>query len=214
MLSSLLRSKRKQRTEHSPFSSAYDDQRSEYFQQYEESATCSHSPSEGSSDANDSEYTPLLPIFSAAQLGKRLPSKLPFTKELQLIVISITHRFDTSLHLGPFNPFRYSFSCGYNPDMGPITVTPGLEFPSQTYSQLADPRAGENLEGYPLQSSGQLSPVSKRSTRESWKCLRFKDAGAIGRIIGDETPTRVFIQRTSKKEYESAFHVFGLTRLF
>lgn len=70
MLSSLLRSKRKLRTEHSPFSSACEDQRSDY-SHCEESTVGSQSLSGESLEGDYSENTPLLPIFSATQLGKK-----------------------------------------------------------------------------------------------------------------------------------------------
>ena len=90
MLSSLLRSKKKKRrTEHSPFSSAYDETRSDYFQRQadvDQGDSGDNDDSENDDDASlesssivssgdeENENNPLLPIFSAAELGmKNLP---------------------------------------------------------------------------------------------------------------------------------------------
>ncbi|KAH0613298.1 uncharacterized protein H6S33_009678 [Morchella sextelata] len=93
MLSSLLRSKRKERTEHSPFSSAYDDQRSDYFQIYDETTALSHpSSSSESSGGSNTEDTPLLPIFSAAELDS-----IPVYSLVHSIRSDIISRVDTTL---------------------------------------------------------------------------------------------------------------------
>lgn len=83
MLSSILRSKKRRRTEHSPFSSACDDARSDYQHLCEDDDNDDNgddddddeSVEESSSVLSDgdeeNENNPLLPIFSAAQLGTK-----------------------------------------------------------------------------------------------------------------------------------------------
>jgi hypothetical protein len=80
MLSSLLRSKKRRRTEHSPFSSAFDDARSDYQHLCEDDdnddgdnddTESVESSSVLSAGDEENENNPLLPIFSAAQLGTK-----------------------------------------------------------------------------------------------------------------------------------------------
>lgn len=79
MLSSLLRSKKRRRTEHSPFSSACEDARSDYQHLCEDDDNDDNSDTESVEESSsalsdgdeENENNPLLPIFSAAQLGTK-----------------------------------------------------------------------------------------------------------------------------------------------
>ena len=110
----------------------------------------------------DAETTPLLPIFSAAHLGRPV---LPLNGRLTLMPNSVYHRLLACLQSHAHHSLAHRPSMRNNPLMGPATIAPSLPVPGQ-----ADPARNKDcplLESYIIRANGQLFAIRQRSAIES-----------------------------------------------